>query len=324
MKILRDVRLPRTEPLRALPGDPAARGSRCARGLAARHAWERSFRTPCSRRCPGCSEHGCSYGEPGGFLRRMQEDEGTWLGHVVEHVAHRDPERGRGGRDLREDARGRRDGAHDGPTVRRRLRVRAGGRRTRGRRPGARPWSTRSCPGRCDPRTPMPRDFDFAEERDAFIRFAQRRALGPSTASLVRAAEERDIPWLRLNRYSLVQFGHGKYQQRIQATVTSETRHIAVEIASDKEETNRILADLGLPVPRQTTGLRREAGGACRAAHRLPGRRQAAQRQPRPRRLDRPRRTRSRCASPSTGARAQPHGHRRELHRRASTTACWS
>src|SRR6185503_64363 len=69
--------------------------------------------------------------------------------------------------------------------------------------------------------------------------------------SLVRAAEERDIPWLRLNHQSLIQFGHGKWQKRIQATITSETRHIAVEIASDKEETNRILGDLGLPVPHQ-------------------------------------------------------------------------
>jgi cyanophycin synthetase len=68
----------------------------------------------------------------------------------------------------------------------------------------------------------------------------------------VRAAEARDIPWLRLNDYSLViQFGHGKYQKRIQATVTSETRHIAVEIASDKEMTNKILGDIGLPVPRR-------------------------------------------------------------------------
>ena len=47
-----------------------------------------------------------------------------------------------------------------------------------------------------------------------------------------------------------MQFGHGKYQRRIQATITSETRHIAVE-SSDKEETNRILRDAGLPVPLQ-------------------------------------------------------------------------
>ena len=91
-----------------------------------------------------------------------------------------------------------------------------------------------------------------------------RRQLGPSTASLVRAAEERDIPWIRLNDYSLVQFGHGRYQKRIQATITSETRHIAVDIASDKEETNQILTDLGLPVPRQE--LVRTTRAAVRAA----------------------------------------------------------
>src|SRR6185369_11896138 len=38
-------------------------------------------------RLPGLAEHGCSYGEPGGFLRRLREDGGTWLGHVMEHVA---------------------------------------------------------------------------------------------------------------------------------------------------------------------------------------------------------------------------------------------
>jgi cyanophycin synthetase len=36
---------------------------------------------------PGLAEHGCSYKEPGGFFRRMRENEGTWLGHVLEHVA---------------------------------------------------------------------------------------------------------------------------------------------------------------------------------------------------------------------------------------------
>ncbi|HEX9139657.1 MAG TPA: hypothetical protein VF848_07700, partial [Steroidobacteraceae bacterium] len=36
---------------------------------------------------PGLAEHGCSYNAPGGFLRRMREEGGTWLGHVLEHVA---------------------------------------------------------------------------------------------------------------------------------------------------------------------------------------------------------------------------------------------
>jgi cyanophycin synthetase len=109
--------------------------------------------------------------------------------------------------------------------------------------------------------------FDFAEARDAFIRFAQRRALGPSTQSLVNAAKDRDIPWIRLNERSLIQLGHGRFQRRVQATVTSETHHIAVEIASDKEETARILADLGLPVPAQH--LVYSARNAVRAADRI-------------------------------------------------------
>ncbi len=83
----------------------------------------------------------------------------------------------------------------------------------------------------------------------------------------MRAAEARGIPWLRLNDQSLVQLGHGKYQQRIQATVTGRTSHIAVELASDKEETNKILATLGLPVPKQE--LVQSEGQALRAARRI-------------------------------------------------------
>src|SRR3546814_7357865 len=123
-----------------------------------------------------------------------------------------------------------------------------------------------------DLRTPgnLPGDWEWDTARDDFIRYAQRRALGPSTASLVRAAEERDIPWLRLNQQSLVQFGHGKYQQRIQATVTGRTPHIAVELAGDKEETNKILASLGLPVPPQVLVTRQTA--ALKAARKPIGR----------------------------------------------------
>ncbi|MCY7388291.1 MAG: cyanophycin synthetase, partial [Burkholderiales bacterium] len=85
--------------------------------------------------------------------------------------------------------------------------------------------------------------------------------------SLVRAAEERGIPWLRMNDQSLIQLGYGKWQQRIQATVTGRTSYIAVELAGDKEETNKILAARGLPVPRQE--LVRSADRAVSAAKRL-------------------------------------------------------
>lgn len=84
-----------------------------------------------------------------------------------------------------------------------------------------------------------------------FIRFAGKRSLGPSALELVRSAEARGIPWYRLNDASLIQVGQGKYQKRIEAALTSMTSHIAVEIASDKHMCNQLLADLGLPVPKQ-------------------------------------------------------------------------
>ncbi|MBT8102247.1 MAG: cyanophycin synthetase, partial [Gammaproteobacteria bacterium] len=45
------------------------------------------FLGPLLAHLPGLHEHGCSYQEPGGFVRRLREEEGTWLGHVMEHVA---------------------------------------------------------------------------------------------------------------------------------------------------------------------------------------------------------------------------------------------
>ncbi len=109
--------------------------------------------------------------------------------------------------------------------------------------------------------------FDFVAAKEDLARLATRLAFGPSTASLVKAAEERGIPWLRLNEHSLVQFGHGKYQQRIQATITSRTSHIAVEIAQDKQITNQLLERAGLPVPRQR--VVRTLDGALEAARKL-------------------------------------------------------
>ena len=194
---------------------------------------------------PGLHEHTCSYGKPGGFVRRLTEDDGTWMGHILEHVAIElqnvageavtfGKTRSHGGTGQyyviyqyeQED-----------------VGLEAG-------RLGLMLLHS-LLPAELRPEGSVTADFDFAAERDEFIRYAQRRHLGPSTMSLVRAAEERKIPWIRINEQSLIQFGHGRYQQRIQATVTSRTSHIAVELASDKEETNRILGNLGLPVPRQ-------------------------------------------------------------------------
>lgn len=89
-------------------------------------------------------------------------------------------------------------------------------------------------------------DPDIQKMRE--LREADR--LGPSTGSIVEEAEKRGIPWIRLNKYSLVQLGYGANQKRIQATVTSETSNIGVELACDKEETKYILEQAEVPVPK--------------------------------------------------------------------------
>ena len=210
---------------------------------------------------PGLHEHGCSYREPGGFVRRLREEEGTWMGHVMEHMAL-ELQNAAGsevtfGKTRSNGEPGFYDMVYEYESRDVGL---AAGRLALSLIQHLLPEELKSAdaPGA---------DWDFEQQRDDFIRYAQRRALGPSTASLVRAAEERDIPWLRLNEYSLVQFGHGRYQKRIQATITGLTSHIAVELASDKEEANRILADLGLPVPKQH--MVQSLANAQRAAERI-------------------------------------------------------
>ena len=212
---------------------------------------------------PGLAEHGCSYREPGGFVRRMREGEGTWLGHVLEHVAIE--LQNVAGEDVTFGKT--RSISDDRPGVYSVVYEYA--QKEEGIAAGELALKLLDSLLPTDLRSATDDSWNWEEERDGFIRYAQRRALGPSTMSLVRAAEERGIPWLRLNEQSLVQLGHGKYQQRIQATVTGRTPHIAVELASDKEETNKILASLGLPVPHQH--LVTSASEAVRAARRLGG-----------------------------------------------------
>lgn len=196
---------------------------------------------------PGLAEHGCSYREPGGFIRRLREDEGTWLGHVLEHcaievqnVAGSDVTFGRtrgtgepGQYNMVYEYRQRDVGLEAGKLAIRLLMHLL-------------PQALKDqIDYEFDP------EFDWNDELRNFVLRAQRKEFGPSTGSLVKAAQARDIPWIRLNEGSLVQFGHGKFQKRIQATITSETKHIAVEISCDKEDTHNLLNDLGLPVPQQ-------------------------------------------------------------------------
>ena len=213
---------------------------------------------------PTLHDHHCSLGHPGGFVERLRE--GTWLGHVLEHLALElqclagtpaSQGKTRGTGDVGQYhviyQYGQEDVGIEAANIallliRSLLPVEL---------PSALPDAERSA-------------FNLTSEIEDLARMATRLAFGPSTASLVKAAEERGIPWLRLDHRSLVQFGHGKYQQRIRATITSQTGHIAVEIAQDKQLTNKLLENVGLPVPRQRVVRSAEAAVAAARSLRFP------------------------------------------------------
>jgi cyanophycin synthetase len=201
---------------------------------------------------PGLVRHTCSRGHRGGFIERLRE--GTWLGHVAEHVALQ----------LQQEA------GHDI-------------RRGKTRQVKGHPGRYNIVFGYVDERValaaarlavrlvnhlvvPDP-ELDFAAELELFLRRAERTAFGPSTAAIVEEAVSRDIPWIRLNEASLVQLGQGVHQQRIRATMTSLTSALAVDVASDKELTGQLLAAAGLPVP--GTESVRSADGAVSVADRI-------------------------------------------------------
>jgi len=92
------------------------------------------------------------------------------------------------------------------------------------------------------------RPFDVAATVAHLREVAEENVLGPSTDSIVQAGRKRNIPFRRLNEYSLVQLGYGAKQRRIRASETDETRAIAEGIAQDKDLTRKLLQAAGVPV----------------------------------------------------------------------------
>jgi cyanophycin synthetase len=91
---------------------------------------------------------------------------------------------------------------------------------------------------------------ELAQDLKDLQNFWGKASLGPSTENIVKEAEARGIPWTALSTRAMIQFGHGVHQKRIQATLSSRTSILGVELASDKEGTKSILREVGVPVPR--------------------------------------------------------------------------
>jgi len=202
------------------------------------------FRERLEQLLPSLYEHRCSVGKPGGFFERV--DEGTWMGHVIEHIALEIQTLA--GMDTGFGRTRTPDGEKSGVyyVVFSYMEEDAGVYAAKA--------AVKIAQALID-NTPYDLAYDIQQMRE--IREDTR--LGPSTGCIVEEAAKRGIPYIRLNKASLVQLGYGVNQKRIRATIASTTSNIAVDIACDKEETKMLLEAAEIPVPRGTV-VRTELG----------------------------------------------------------------
>ena len=182
---------------------------------------------------PSMFSHRCSVGTAGGFFTRVKE--GTWMGHVIEHIALElqtlaGMECGFG--------RTRSTGKHGiYNVVFSYMEEKAG-------------IYTAKASVRIAEALIAGEAYDLSEDIQNLREIREDERLGPSTGCIVDEAAARGIPFIRLNKHSLVQLGYGVNQRRIRATIASTTGSIAVDIACDKEETKNLLEAAEIPVPK--------------------------------------------------------------------------
>ncbi len=201
------------------------------------------FRERLEKMFPTMIEHRCSVGTKGGFFKRV--DEGTWMGHVIEHIAL----------EIQTIAGmftgfGRTRGANEKEGVY--FVVFAYQEEDAG------VYAARAAV-RIAEALISGADYDLANDIQQLKEIREDTRLGPSTGCIVEEAAKRNIPFIRLNKQSLVQLGYGVHQKRIRATIASTTSNIAVDIACDKEETKMLLEAAEIAVPRGTV-VRTELG----------------------------------------------------------------
>jgi cyanophycin synthetase len=185
---------------------------------------------------PSLYTHRCSKGTPGGFFERV--DEGTWMGHVIEHIALEIQTLAGMETGFGRTRQTKTSGIYN--VVFSYLEEKAG--------VYAAEASVRIAEALINN---VEYDLEHDIQQLRILRESER--LGPSTGSIVDEAISRRIPWIRLNKSSLVQLGYGKNQVRFRATMTEKTNSIAVDIACNKDETKKILEDAAIPVAKGVT-----------------------------------------------------------------------
>jgi len=217
-------------------------------------------------RLPGVGRHRCSLKVRGGFEKRLFQ--GTWLGHVVEHVAL-ELQTLAGSRSVRGKTRAvkQRPGVYNVMFAYNEEKVGLmAGRIALELVDSLLPPDLAGISG-LDRVHALDGAFDFDRRLDALKRMVRRTSLGPTTKALVDEAVRRGIPVMRLDEKSLLQFGHGKFQQKIRASITGRTSLVAADTAGNKDLTKKLLDEAGVPVPRGV--VVRGEDEAVRAAKRL-------------------------------------------------------
>ena len=213
---------------------------------------------------PGLALHHCSTGYPGGFAERLAT--GTWLGHVIEHVALelQTVAGSPAGRGKTRSVRGRPGCYHVLFAYQDEMVGLAAGR-----------LAVELVTGLLDPEFTTVEGLDLIAPAPAEAGLAglaglaalvERRRLGPTTQAIVDAARSRGIAVRPLEDERRIRFGQGANQVWIQGSITSRTSHLAVETAADKELTKRRLRAAGIPVPRGTIVDSAEAAAGAAAA----------------------------------------------------------
>ncbi len=202
------------------------------------------FRERLEQLFPTMIEHRCSEASRGGFFKRVED--GTWMGHVIEHIALE--LQTLAGMDVGFGRTRTPDGEKEGVyyVVFSYMEEDAGVYAAKA--------SVRIAQALVEGT-----DYDLANDIQQLREIREDTRLGPSTGCIVEEAAKRGIPYIRLNKQSLVQLGYGVNQKRIRATIASTTSNIAVDIACNKEETKLLLEAAEIPVPRGTV-VRTEVG----------------------------------------------------------------
>jgi cyanophycin synthetase len=191
------------------------------------------FRENLEKLLPTLKAHRCSEGCEGGFFMRV--DEGTWMGHVMEHIALEIQTLA--GMDMG-FGRTRGTGKEGEYYVVFNYMEEAVGT-------FAAKAAFKICEALIEAKA-----YDLAPDIQTMRELREETRLGPSTGCIVEEAARRGIPFIRLNKGSLVQLGYGVNQQRIRATIAGTTSCIAVDIAGDKDDTKNLLEAAEIPVPK--------------------------------------------------------------------------